>query len=89
MMAKSKLDDAVDESSADHEIVYLTQLYITCEKSGGLHLVELGLMAVRLSVYPSIRQTMWARLKILKAAVDQNIRFSSLFRQGTAFFQQL
>ena len=61
MMAKSKLDDAVDESSADHEIVYPTQLYITCEKSGGLHLVEPGLMAVCLSVYPSVRQTKCGR----------------------------
>ena len=45
MMVKRKLDGAVDESSADQEIRKTDATYITCEKSGGLHLVELGLMA--------------------------------------------
>ena len=44
-MVKRKLDGTVDKSSADQEIRNLTRLYITCEKSGGLHLVEPGLTA--------------------------------------------
>ena len=46
-MVKRKLDGAVDESSTDQAFVNRTQLYITCEKSGGLHLVELGLIVGR------------------------------------------
>ena len=46
-----------------------TRLYITCEKHGGLHLAELGLMAgwpsVRLAV--CLADEIWARLEILKA----------------------
>jgi len=45
MMVKRKLDSAVDESSADHKIHESKWLYITCEKSGGLHLAEPGLTA--------------------------------------------
>ena len=42
-MVKRKLDSAVDKSSADYSIfVNLTCLYISCEKSGGLHLAESG-----------------------------------------------
>ena len=41
-MVKRKLDGAVDESSADGKFVNGTRLYITCEKSGGLHLAEPG-----------------------------------------------
>ena len=48
-MVKRKLDGAVDESLADQKFVNQTQLYITCEKSGGLHLAELVLMAGWLS----------------------------------------
>ena len=44
-MVKRKLDGAVDESSADQKYVNWTQLYITCEKSGSLHLAEPGLTA--------------------------------------------
>ena len=47
MVVKKKLDGAVDESSVDQEFVNPTRLYITCEKSGGLHLTELGLTAGR------------------------------------------
>ena len=43
-MVKRKLGGAVDESSADQKIL---KLYITCEKSGGLHLAEPGLTAGR------------------------------------------
>ena len=46
MVVKRKLDSAVDESSAHQEI---RKSNITSEKSGGLHLVELGLMAGRQS----------------------------------------
>ena len=38
-----------------------TQLYITCEKSGGLDLAESGLTAGRLA------DEIWTRLEILKA----------------------
>ena len=45
-MVKRKLDGAVDEFSVDREkFVTRMQLYITCEKSGGLHLAEPGLTA--------------------------------------------
>ena len=46
-----------------------TQFYITCEKSGGLHLAELGLMAGRLAFQQagSLVDKIWARFKILKA----------------------
>ena len=54
MMVKRKLDGAVNESSAD-------QQYITCEKSGGLHLAEPGLKAGRQA------DKIWARLEISKA----------------------
>ena len=43
------------------KFVNLTQLYITCEKSGGLYLAEPGLMAGRQA------DEIWARLDILKA----------------------
>ena len=62
--------------------VYLTQLYITCEKSGGLHQVEPGFTAVRQSGRQNLGE-------VLKLAVDQNIQFSSLFSETTALFQQL
>ena len=42
-----------------------TRLYITCEKSGGLHLAEPGLMAGRLAGW--LADEIWARLEILKA----------------------
>ena len=45
-MFKRKLDGAVDESSANNISINPTRLYISCEKSGGLHLVESGLTAV-------------------------------------------
>ena len=42
MMVKRKLDGAVDESFK--KFLNATRLYITCDKSGGLHLAEPGLM---------------------------------------------
>ena len=56
-MVKRKLDGTVDESSADRKFINGTQLYITCEKSGGLHLAEPGLTAGR----PA--DEIWARLE--------------------------
>ena len=50
------------------------QLYITCEKSGGLHLEEPGFTAGRLAGRPT---KFGQGLKFLKLAVDQNIRFSA------------
>ena len=44
-MVKRKLDGTVDESSADQKFVNRMRLYITCEKSGSLHLAEPGLTA--------------------------------------------
>ena len=41
------------------------RLYMTCEKSGSLHLVEPGVMAGRLA--SRLVDEIWARLKILKA----------------------
>ena len=49
-MVKRKLDGAVYESSADEDF---HKLYITCERSGGLHLVEMGLMAGSPAVWPT------------------------------------
>ena len=46
MMVKRKLDGAVDIS------VNSARLYLTCERSGGLHLVEPGLMVGS----PAVRQ---------------------------------
>ena len=43
------------------KLVNGTRLYITCEKSGGLHLAEPGLTAGWLA------DEIWARLEILKA----------------------
>ena len=48
-----------------------TRLYITCEKSGGLHLAEPGLTAGRLA------DEIWARLEILKACFRSK---NSIFR---------
>ena len=59
MMVKKKLDGTVDESSVDQEIRNPLRQCITCEKSGGLHLAEPGLMAVRYSYTEEI----WAHLK--------------------------
>ena len=59
MIVERKLDGAADKYSPDQEkFLNPTQLYITCEKYGGLHLVELGLMA---------ELKIWVRLEILKA----------------------
>ena len=48
MMVKRKLGGTVNKSSADQEI-YKSEAeeHILCEISGGLHLVESGLMAGR------------------------------------------
>ena len=46
MVVKRKLDSVVDKSSEDQEI---HKSDTTCEKSGGLHLAELGLTAGRLA----------------------------------------
>ena len=56
-MVKRKLDGAVDESSADQKI-NKSDAVLTCEKSGGLHLVEPGLTVGRLA------DEIWARLEI-------------------------
>ena len=48
-----------------------TRLYITCEKSGGLHLAEPGLTAGWLA------DEIWARLEILKACCRSK---NSIFR---------
>ena len=42
-MVTRKLDGALDESSADRDFHKPGRLYITSERSGGLHLVEPGL----------------------------------------------
>ena len=42
-----------------------TRLYLTCEKTGGLHLAEPGLTAGRLAIRPG--DEIWARLEILEA----------------------
>ena len=44
-MVKRKINGAVDKSSVDQETRKPNATYITREKSGGLHLAELGLMA--------------------------------------------
>ena len=46
------------------KFVNRTRLYITCEKSGGLHLAEPGLTAGWLAIWPA--DEIWARLEILK-----------------------
>ena len=52
MTIKRKLDGLVDESSVDQDFhVNLARLFITCERSGGLHLVKLGLTAGSLGVW--------------------------------------
>ena len=47
LIVKRKLHGTVDRSSANGKFVNWMRLYITCEKSRGLHLVEPGLMAGR------------------------------------------
>jgi len=59
------------------------RLCITCEKSGSLYLAEPDLTAGWLA------DKIWARLEVLKFAVDRNNQFSTLFSQGTALYQQL
>ena len=53
------------------KFVNRTRLYATCEKSGGLHLVEPGFMAGWLEIY--------ARLEILKGCCRSKY---SIFRFG-------
>ena len=60
-----------------------TRLYITCEKSGGLHLAEPGLTAGWLA------DEIWARFEILKACCRLKNSISALFSQRTVLFQQL
>ena len=66
-----------------------TRLYITSEKSGGMHLAELGLMAGRQAGNPVDK--IWARLEILKACC--RLKYSIFYfvqpMQDTALFQQL
>ena len=50
-----------------------TQLYVTCEKFGGLHLGEPGFMTGRQAARQA--NEIWVRFKILKLAIDQNINF--------------
>ena len=52
-----------------------TRLYITCEKSGGLHLAEPGLTANWLA--GRLADEIWARLEILKACCRSK---NSIFR---------
>ena len=63
-----------------------TRLYITCEKSGGLHLAAPGLTAGWLAGQPA---KFGRGLKFYKFAVDQKILFFALFSQRTVLFQQL
>ena len=56
-------------------------LYLSCEKSGVLYIVESGLMAGRLADW----QTKFRSPKILKLTVNRNTYFiCALFSQGTA-----
>ena len=57
MVAKRKLDGAVNKSSADQDIRKCDAMYITCEKYGGLHLAELGVTAGRQAGRQAVRQT--------------------------------
>jgi len=66
-MVKRKLDGAVDESLAIKRFINATWLYITWEKSGGLHLAKLGL-TTGWQV-----DEIWVRLKILKACCRSKI----------------
>ena len=69
------------------EILNLTQLYITCEKSGSLHLAELGLMVGGEAGRLAVRHTKFeARLKILKYCCRSKYSISALFSQDTALF---
>ena len=65
MMVKRKLDGTADKSSADSEIQNPTRLYINCEKSEGLYLMEPGLTAGWQAGW--LADEIWARLDILKA----------------------
>ena len=66
------------------KFVNRTRLYITCEKSGGLH------QGGTLSCMEGWQaDEIWRGLKFQKLALDQNIQFSILFSRGAALFQQL
>ena len=71
-----KLDGAVDKFSADQKIVNLTLLYITCGKSGGLHLAEPGLAAGWQSC--SSADEIWVRLETLKSCYRSKYSMESL-----------
>ena len=65
-MVKRKLNGAADEYLQQMErFINRTRLYITCEKSGGLHLVESGLKAGRQAGW--LADKIWVRLEIFKA----------------------
>ena len=57
MIFKRKLNGTVDLSLPDQESHKSTRLYITCEKSKGLHLAQLGLTAGRIASSKAIRKT--------------------------------
>ena len=62
------------------KFVNLERLYITCKKSGGLDLAELGITV------GGWLTKFGQGLKFYKLTVDRNIRFFGLFSQGTALF---
>ena len=65
------------------------RLYITCEKSGGLHLAEPGLTAGWPSV--CLADEIWARLEILKAcctSISFLPRYCIVWCISNAFFRQ-
>ena len=59
-MVKRKLDGTVDESSTK-KFVNLMRLYVTWEKSVGLHLAEPGLTAGWLAICLVVRHTKFGR----------------------------
>ena len=76
-MVKRKLDGTVDESSGIKKFINETRLYITCEKSGGLHLEHSGTQSYgRLAGWLAGRLTKFGRgLNIEKFAVDRKFDF--------------
>ena len=62
----------------NNRFINTMQLYIFCEKSGGLHLAEQSLSAVgKQAGSQSVSRNSGEVRNFLKLAVDQNIRFNA------------
>ena len=67
----------------NNSFVNWTQLPLLCEKIGAIHLVLVGLTAVRQAGRLAVRQNSGGFLKFLKFSTDRIVRIFAAFNKGT------